>query len=105
MQLRSSCTQDSSLFVDPQSDSHESALARGRGAIAGLVEQLHITPNQEVTESAHRLYRLAMQRGFTRGRRVDQVRARVCVCVCVCVTVRAEVTHSRASCERRASCA
>jgi len=34
-----------------------------------------------------------------------RVRARVCVCVCVCVTVRAEVTHSRASCERRASCA
>lgn len=63
------------LLNDPtsQTDSHESALARGRSAIAALVEQLRITPHHEVTEAAHRLYRLAMQRGFTRGRRVDQV--------------------------------
>uniref|UniRef100_A0A7S3QLZ1 Cyclin-like domain-containing protein n=2 Tax=Dunaliella tertiolecta TaxID=3047 RepID=A0A7S3QLZ1_DUNTE len=62
-------------FWPGQSDSHENALARGRSHIAGLVEQLHITPHNEVTESAHRLYRLAMQRGFTRGRRVEQVAA------------------------------
>ncbi len=57
-----------------QGDSHEAAVARGRGLIADLVEALRVTPAGEAVDAAHRLYKLAMQRGFTRGRRVNQVR-------------------------------
>jgi len=108
--MRRACTR-LSLCTRAQSDSHENALARGRMSISVLVEQLRITHPNEATEAAHRLYRLAMQRGFTRGRRVDQVgakgrgcthldlgsmvimqattrqqeRARMCVRACACV--------------------
>jgi len=79
---RRSCARPSMRSCTPQpacvqTDSHESAMARGRSEIAALVEQLRITPSMEAIEAAHRLYKLAMQRGFTRGRRVDQVRATV----------------------------
>lgn len=39
-----------------------------------LVDHFRITPSGETVEAAHRLYRIALQRGFTRGRRVNQVR-------------------------------
>ena len=56
-----------------QGDSHEGAVARGRGEISSLVEHFRIFPSNDATEAAHRLYKLALQRGFTRGRRVNQV--------------------------------
>lgn len=58
----------------PQGDSHEAAVSRGRHEIVSLVEALRISPSGEAVEAAHRLYRLALQRNFTRGRRVNQVR-------------------------------
>nr|ADI46953.1 BFR1m [Volvox carteri f. nagariensis] len=57
---------------------HEGALSRGRHEIVALVEALRISPSSEAIEAGHRLYRLALQRGFTRGRRVNQVAA-VCL--------------------------
>ncbi|KXZ48221.1 BFR protein [Gonium pectorale] len=59
-------------------DSHEAAVTRGRYEIMALVEALRISPSSEATEAAHRLYKLALQRGFTRGRRANQVAA-VCL--------------------------
>ncbi|GFR43136.1 hypothetical protein Agub_g4153 [Astrephomene gubernaculifera] len=59
-------------------DSHEASVSRGRYEIVALVEALRISPAGEATEAAHRLYRLALQRGFTRGRRVNMVAA-VCL--------------------------
>ncbi|KAG2437566.1 hypothetical protein HYH02_011208 [Chlamydomonas schloesseri] len=59
-------------------DSHEAAVSRGRHEIVSLVEALRISPSGEAVEAAHRLYRLALQRNFTRGRRVNQVAA-VCL--------------------------
>ncbi|GLC54447.1 hypothetical protein PLESTB_000864600 [Pleodorina starrii] len=57
---------------------HEAAVSRGRHEIVSLVEALRISPSSEAIEAAHRLYRLALQRGFTKGRRVNQVAA-VCI--------------------------
>ena len=56
-----------------QFDSHEKSLARGKTEIQLLVSQLNIRPRDDMTEAAHRLYRLALQRNFTRGRRTNQV--------------------------------
>lgn len=42
--------------------------------IAALVENFGISPPSEAVGTAHRLYKLALQSGFTRGRRVNQVR-------------------------------
>nr|BCL66206.1 Transcription initiation factor TFIIIB Brf1 subunit [Volvox reticuliferus]BCL66274.1 Transcription initiation factor TFIIIB Brf1 subunit [Volvox reticuliferus] len=57
---------------------HEAAVSRGRQEVVALVEALRISPSSEAIEAAHRLYRLALQRGFTKGRRVNQVAA-VCL--------------------------
>lgn len=56
-----------------QSDNHESVAIRGRNELQGLVEHFRVTPSGEMLEASHRLYKLALQRGFTRGRRVNQV--------------------------------
>lgn len=58
-----------------QADSHERAQQRGRQDIAQLVDQLAVRPREDTIEAAHRLYKLALQRGFTRGRRTNQVAA------------------------------
>lgn len=65
-----------------QADSHERAQQRGRHDIAHLVDQLSIRPREETIESSHRLYKLALQRGFTRGRRTNQVAAACLYLVC-----------------------
>ncbi|GLI62861.1 Transcription initiation factor TFIIIB Brf1 subunit [Volvox africanus] len=57
---------------------HEAAVSRGRQEVVALVEALRISPSSEAIDAAHRLYRLALQRGFTKGRRVNQVAA-VCL--------------------------
>jgi transcription factor IIIB 90 kDa subunit len=56
-----------------QIDSHEKSLSRGRLEIAFLADQLQIRPRDEAVEVAHRFYKLALQRNFTRGRRTNQV--------------------------------
>jgi len=65
-----------------QADSHERAQQRGRQDIAHLVDQLSVRPREETIESAHRLYKLALTRGFTRGRRTNQVAAACLYLVC-----------------------
>ncbi|KAK9817299.1 hypothetical protein WJX72_012355 [[Myrmecia] bisecta] len=65
-----------------QLDSHEKSLSKGRQEIAHLVDQLSIRPREDTTESAHRLYKLALQRNFTRGRRTNQVAAACLYIVC-----------------------
>jgi transcription factor IIIB subunit 2 len=65
-----------------QADSHERAQQRGRQDIAHLVDQLGVRPREETIESSHRLYKLALQRGFTRGRRTNQVAAACLYLVC-----------------------
>lgn len=57
-----------------QVDSHEAAISRGRREIQHMVEHFRITPSGEAVDASHRLYKIALQRGFTRGRRVNQVR-------------------------------
>ncbi|KDD72637.1 hypothetical protein H632_c3093p0, partial [Helicosporidium sp. ATCC 50920] len=66
-------------------DSHERAQAKGRTEIAALVDQLGVRPREDSVEASHRLYRLALQRGFTRGRRTASVAA-----VCLYVICRQE---------------
>ncbi len=58
-----------------QADSHEKAQQRGRQEIAFLVDALSVRPRDECIDSTHRLYKIALQRGFTRGRRTQQVAA------------------------------
>ena len=45
-----------------------------------LVEHFRISPSGDIIEAAHRLYKLALNRGFTRGRRVNQVCRRYTGC-------------------------
>jgi transcription factor IIIB subunit 2 len=65
-----------------QADSHEKAQQRGRYEISHLVDLLGIRPREESVESAHRLYKLALQHGFTRGRRTNQVAAACLYLLC-----------------------
>ena len=61
------------VYCHAQVDSHEKSLAKGRDEIQHLVLQLEIMPHGDTIEGAHRLYRIALQRNFTRGRRTAQV--------------------------------
>ncbi|KAL4445344.1 hypothetical protein ABPG77_011169 [Micractinium sp. CCAP 211/92] len=65
-----------------QADSHEKAQQRGRQDIAQLVDLLSVRPREESIESAHRLYKIALERGFTRGRRTNQVAAACLYLLC-----------------------
>ncbi|KAL4858728.1 Transcription factor IIIB subunit [Chlorella vulgaris] len=65
-----------------QADSHEKAQQRGRHDIAHLVDMLSVRPREESVEAAHRLYKIALQRGFTRGRRTNQVAAACLYLIC-----------------------
>jgi transcription factor IIIB subunit 2 len=65
-----------------QADSHERAQQRGRQEIAHLVDMLRVVPREETVEASHRLYKLALQRGFTRGRRTNQVAAACLYLIC-----------------------
>ncbi|CAI5477936.1 unnamed protein product [Closterium sp. Yama58-4] len=57
------------------SESHERTVMRGRNEIAEIAERLAVRPREDMIGSAHRLYQLALNRNFTRGRRVAQVAA------------------------------
>lgn len=58
-------------------DSHEAALGRGKYEIQRIAEGLRMN-HSEAQTAAMPFYRIALQRGFTRGHRTNQVtRARV----------------------------
>lgn len=65
-----------------QAESHERAQLRGRQHISQLVDQLAVKPREESLESAHRVYKLALQKGFTRGRRTSHVAAACLYLIC-----------------------
>lgn len=65
-----------------QSDSHEKTLNKGRLEIVEIVERLHIRPREDVVSAAHRLYTIAVERNFTRGRRTNQVAGACLYIVC-----------------------
>jgi transcription factor IIIB subunit 2 len=50
------------------------AVSKGRGELQGMIDTFRLRPREECLEAAHRLYRLALQQGFTKGRRVNQAR-------------------------------
>ena len=56
-----------------QMEGHESSAARGHAELSMLADHFHMP--YDITDTAYRLYKLALQHGFTRGRRVNQVGA------------------------------
>eukprot|EP00873_Tetraselmis_striata_P036499 jgi/Tetstr1/456763/TSEL_043460.t1 len=65
-----------------QGDSHERTVSKGRTEIQYLADTLNIRPRDDLVDAAHRLYRLALQHNFTRGRRTNQVAAACMYIVC-----------------------
>jgi len=65
-----------------QLDSHERTLYRGKQEIKQVADRLAIRPREDVVDAAHRLYKLAVQRNFTRGRRVSQVAGACLYIIC-----------------------
>ena len=63
-------------------DSHEKTLEKGRSELRTLAERLGVKPRDELVAAAHRLYKLAVQRNFTRGRRTTQVAGACLYIVC-----------------------
>jgi transcription initiation factor TFIIIB Brf1 subunit/transcription initiation factor TFIIB len=57
------------------------SLARGRTEIEDVAEKLGVRPREDLCNAAARLYKLAVQRNFTRGRRVQQVRVAEVPCL------------------------
>lgn len=56
-----------------QQDSRERSQSKGRAEVQQLVDRLRITPREDTVEQASRLYTLALQHNFTRGRRTALV--------------------------------
>ncbi|EIE20930.1 cyclin-like protein [Coccomyxa subellipsoidea C-169] len=65
-----------------QLDSHEKSLNKGRSEVTQLVDRLRIAPRDDTVEAASRLYKLALSRNFTRGRRTQLVAAACLYIVC-----------------------
>ena len=65
-----------------QLDSHERTLYLGKLEIKQLADRLGIRPREDVVDAAHRLYKLAVQRNFTRGRRISQVAGACMYIIC-----------------------
>lgn len=64
-------------------DSHERTAEKGRQEIEFLANHVQLPPPREaLIEQAFRLYRLALQHSFTKGRRVDQVAAACLYTIC-----------------------
>ncbi len=57
-----------------QGDPHENALRNGRNEMEKLEGRLDMSRETSVVDSAHRLYKLALEKNFTRGRRIAHVR-------------------------------
>jgi len=64
--------------IGERGDSHEKTLMRARDAISELVDRVGVRPREDVIAQAHRIYKIALETNFTRGRKADQVAA-VCV--------------------------
>jgi len=47
-----------------------------------MIDHFMIRPREDCLEAAHRLYRLALHQGFTKGRRVNQVAAACLYIIC-----------------------
>ena len=56
-------------------DPHENALRNGRNEMEKLEARLDMSRETSVVDSAHRLYKLALEKNFTRGRRIAHVRS------------------------------
>jgi len=65
-----------------QVDSHEKTINKGKYEISQVADRLGIRPREDITGAAHRLYKLAVQRNFTRGRRTQQVAGACLYIVC-----------------------
>eukprot|EP00850_Spirogloea_muscicola_P000255 SM000001S04657 [mRNA] locus=s1:1514672:1520522:- [translate_table: standard] len=65
-----------------QADSHEKTVSKGKHEIVEITERLKIRPKDEMVNAAHRLYKLAVQRNFTRGRRTQHVAGACLYIVC-----------------------
>ena len=71
-------------------DGHDVSVNRGRQELSAMIDFFGIKPPVETLEAAVRIYRLAVQRGFTRGRSVQRVAASClyiwcrCARACVC---------------------
>mgnify|MGYP006131690415 CR=1 FL=1 len=63
-------------------DSHEKTINKGKYEISQVADRLGIRPREDITGAAHRLYKLAVQRNFTRGRRTQQVAGACLYIVC-----------------------
>ncbi|KAK3150194.1 hypothetical protein QOZ80_3AG0230040 [Eleusine coracana subsp. coracana] len=55
--------------------SHERTLAKGRDEISLIVHNLHVGGGDTIIDKAHKLYQLAVEQNFTRGRRTTHVAA------------------------------
>lgn len=75
-----------------QIDSHELSANRGRQELNVMIDHFSIRPPQETLEASNRLYKLAVQRGFTRGRSVTRVAAACLYIWCRCVAAPAAGT-------------
>ncbi|KAL6619996.1 hypothetical protein ACP70R_035135 [Stipagrostis hirtigluma subsp. patula] len=62
-------------FETGYSTSYERTLLRGRNEIKEIVYSLHVGGGDTIIDMAHRFYTLAIDRNFTRGRRVAHVAA------------------------------
>ena len=58
----------------PQLDSRERSLGKGKAEITQLVDRLRIQPRDDTVGAGARLYTLALQHNFTRGRRTALAR-------------------------------
>ena len=58
-----------------QLDSRERSLGKGKAEITQLVDRLRIQPRDDTVGAGTRLYTLALQHNFTRGRRTALARA------------------------------
>lgn len=65
-----------------QSDSHEKTLNKGKHELEQIAERLSIQPRTTIIEGAHRFYTMAVERNFTRGRRLPQVAAACLYIIC-----------------------
>ncbi|KAH7282832.1 hypothetical protein KP509_35G049400 [Ceratopteris richardii] len=63
-------------------DSHERTLAKGRDEITDIADFLAMGSREDAVNAAHRLYIIAVERNFTRGRRTNQVAAACLYIIC-----------------------
>ena len=63
-------------------DSHEKTISKGKFEVTQIADRLGIRPREEISLSAHRLYKLAVQRNFTRGRKTQQVAGACLYIIC-----------------------